>query len=68
MKRRANGLRHKPRVTLRDLAKDLHLSISTVSRAFHKADLRRVADGAQVDARIAWHPLFRWTLSSARAS
>ena len=46
----------------------VHDSTASVSRAFHKADLRRVADGAQVDARIAWHPLFRWTLSSARAS
>ncbi len=36
MKRRTNVLRHKPRVTLRDLAMDLQLSISTVSRAFHK--------------------------------
>jgi DNA-binding LacI/PurR family transcriptional regulator len=36
MKRRANLFTPKPRITLRDLAKDLDLSVSTVSRAFHK--------------------------------
>jgi DNA-binding LacI/PurR family transcriptional regulator len=34
MTRRSNV--HKPRVTLRDLAKDLDVSVATVSRAFHK--------------------------------
>ncbi len=34
--RKSNVFRHKPRVTLRDLAKDLNVSVSTASRAFHK--------------------------------
>src|SRR4026209_2194976 len=34
MKRRSNV--EKPRVTLRDLARELDVSVATVSRAFHK--------------------------------
>lgn len=36
MKRKTIVAGHKPRVTLRDLAKDLDLSVATVSRAFHE--------------------------------
>jgi len=36
MKRKSDVSRHKPRVTLRDLAKDLDVSVATVSRAFHE--------------------------------
>lgn len=36
MKHPSNAYRHKPRVTLRDLAEDLGMSVSTISRAFHK--------------------------------
>ena len=35
MKRNSKISRLKPRVTLRDLAQDLNVSIATVSRAFH---------------------------------
>ncbi len=36
MKRNSKIARYKPRVTLRDLAKDLDVSVATVSRAFHE--------------------------------
>jgi DNA-binding LacI/PurR family transcriptional regulator len=36
MKRESDVARHKPRVTLRDLARDLDLSVATISRAFHE--------------------------------
>lgn len=37
MKRKTRPDRKKPRVTLRDLAEDLDMSVATVSRAFHKS-------------------------------
>ncbi|EMD84005.1 methyltransferase domain-containing protein [Pacificimonas flava] len=38
----------------------------SVRRAFTRADWRRLLREAGVTARITWHPLFRWGVSSVR--
>ncbi len=64
MKRRTNVYRQKPRVTLRDLAADLDMSVSTVSRAFHKyaaiaGDTRRLVLKRATELGYKPNPLAR---------
>ena len=53
MNRRSNGRRHKPRVTLRDLARDLDISVATVSRAFHESAVIALETRREVLKRAA---------------